>query len=170
MTDSLVDNNTSGSSGGGIYSASPSADITLINTTLSTNTASSQGGGLTNCRDAELINVTVANNVAGSAGGLHESGSAITTIQNSIVAGNTSTTDALEDVSGTFSSLGFNLIGVISGGTGWIASDLLNTNPLLNPLADNGGSTRTHSLQAVPGHQRGIGNQRTNGRPAQLPP
>lgn len=50
------------------------------------------------------------------------------------------------DVSGTVNSQGNNLIGDPTGGTGFIASDLLNINPLLAPLAANGGTTPTQAL------------------------
>jgi hypothetical protein len=43
-------------------------------------------------------------------------------------------------------SNGINLIGNTTGSSGWIASDLLNLNPMLGPLGNNGGSTFTHAL------------------------
>lgn len=64
---------------------------------------------------------------------------------NTIIAGNTNPngTDSA-DVSGAFSSLGFNLIGQTDGSSGWVKSDLLGTaaHPLvarLSPLGPNGG-------------------------------
>ena len=48
---------------------------------------------------------------------------------------------------GSINSLGHNLIGNTSGSSGWVASDQLNTDPLLNPPANNGGPTPTQSLQ-----------------------
>jgi len=52
-----------------------------------------------------------------------------------------------DDVAGTFSSLGHNLVGSTNGSTGFGAlGDLLNTDPQLAPLADNGGPTMTHAL------------------------
>src|SRR5262249_23608325 len=38
------------------------------------------------------------------------------------------------------------LIGEGSGGTGYSATDLVGTDPLLGPLQDNGGPTFTHAL------------------------
>ena len=47
------------------------------------------------------------------------------------------------DSSGAFSSNGYNLIGDGTGSSGWVSSDLLNLNPQLGPLQNNGGSTDT---------------------------
>jgi CSLREA domain-containing protein len=74
------------------------------------------------------------------------------TIQNSIVAGNTAALgtgpDLVPDPDSTL-TVNYSLIGNTSGsgvfgntGTG----NLLNVNPLLGPLADNGGPTQTHAL------------------------
>src|SRR5262249_34322621 len=67
---------------------------------------------------------------------------------NTIVAGNSASASA--DVNGSLNSLGHNLIGDGSGGEGFAASDLLNVNPLLGPLQDNGGPTQT--LAPLPRH------------------
>ena len=47
---------------------------------------------------------------------------------------------------GAFTSLGHNLIGNTDGSSGWVDSDLLNVDPLLGPLQDNGGPTMTMAL------------------------
>ena len=60
-------------------------------------------------------------------------------------AGNTSPSGP--DLSGLFTTdQGHNLIGNSSGGSGYVASDLLNINPLLAPLGDYGGPTQTMPL------------------------
>jgi hypothetical protein len=43
-------------------------------------------------------------------------------------------------------SRGHNLIGNTQGGSGFVSSDLLNVNPLLGPLRNNGGQTLTMAL------------------------
>ena len=50
------------------------------------------------------------------------------------------------DLYGTVISKGNNLIGNTSGGSGFVATDLLNVNPLLGPLQNNGGPTQTLAL------------------------
>jgi hypothetical protein len=67
-------------------------------------------------------------------------------IRNTILAGNTAGLDP--DLVGTLSSSGYNLIGNASGGSGFVATDLLNVNPQLGPLQNNGGPTQTMALLA----------------------
>jgi hypothetical protein len=62
-----------------------------------------------------------------------------------ILADNSAST-AAPDLAGSVASLGYNLIGISSGGNGFVASDLLNVNPLLGPLQNNGGPTETMAL------------------------
>jgi hypothetical protein len=65
--------------------------------------------------------------------------------RNSILAGNTAETIA-PDLSGNLGSVGHNLIGDQTGGNGFDDTDLLNVDPQLGPLQDNGGPTWTHAL------------------------
>ena len=65
-------------------------------------------------------------------------------LKNTILASNTATT-ASDDCAGGMTSLGYNIASDAScalGGTG----DLNSTNPLIGPLANNGGPTQTHAL------------------------
>jgi hypothetical protein len=56
--------------------------------------------------------------------------------------------DIAPDLDGSLTSLGHNLIGNSTGGGGFAASDLLNINPQLGPLQNNGGPTQTMALLA----------------------
>ena len=58
-------------------------------------------------------------------------------MRNSIVAGNTGGVSA--DLDGALVSSGYNLFGNSNGGSGYAPTDLLNVDPMLGPLADNGG-------------------------------
>jgi hypothetical protein len=65
------------------------------------------------------------------------------TLANTIVVGNNG-----DDVNGTVTSLGNNLIGDASESSGWTSTDLTGTdanplNPELSPLGDYGGPTQT---------------------------
>jgi hypothetical protein len=82
-------------------------------------------------------------------------------VRNTIIARNESNVGD-PDVTGSFQSQGHNLIGVLTAGaTGFVASDLSGTvdtplDPLLAPLADNGGPTFTHALyRGSPAHNAG---------------
>jgi hypothetical protein len=141
--------------GGGIYNA---GTLTVSNSTLSGNEAGVHtsnsggvGGGIYNAGTLTLSNSTLSDNYAsGGCGGIYNEDGGTATVGNTIVAGNSS--PAVPDVSGAFSSLGYNLIGVGDGATGFTgAGDQVGTigspiDPLLGPLADNGGPTWTHAL------------------------
>src|SRR5262249_7774227 len=109
--------------GGGLYLSS--GTLTVTGSTITANTVT--GMGQPTLRGGGLMRV----------GGM-------ASLRNTIFAGNT----ALEspDVRGDVTSQGYNLIGNTDGGTGFADTDLLNVNPLLGPLQDNGGPTPTHAL------------------------
>ena len=81
-------------------------------------------------------------NAASLGGGIYNLGTL--NARNTILAGNTALTGP--DLSGNLGSLGHNLIGNTQGGSGFAATDLLNVDPLLGPLQDNGGPTQTMAL------------------------
>ena len=117
--------------------------LTIVNSTISGNEATANGGGIdSQAGTTTITNATVAENSAATGGGI--ANSATVTLLNTIVADNSATTDA--DFSGTVVSSGTNLIGSVGASTGWIASDLVDTDPLLGPLQDNTGGTLTHAL------------------------
>ena len=141
--------------GGGVRNAGSQADLTMLNVTLSGNTATTQGGGLQNGKDAELLYVTVTGNEAAQSGGVHEAtGGSITNIRSSIIAGNTLLDGTTaDDVGGGFESSGYNIIGNVDGTTGWDVSDQTGTlasplDPMLDSLLNNGGFVPTHALLA----------------------
>ncbi len=136
-------NSAPGGSGGGIWSA---GTLTVTDSTLSNNSASVSGGGIyIDGGTGKITNSTLSGNSAGIGGGIIAYRGTLT-LANTIVAMNTAQTGA--DVDGTVSSKGYNLIGDSSGGSGFVATDLLNLNPLLGTLQNNGGPTETMALLA----------------------
>jgi hypothetical protein len=141
LTNSAIRNNAAPiDNGGGIYNAA-GASATLTNVTISGNTSGVRGGGVYNGGTMTLSNVTLGNNSAPTGGGILNAGTL--TLRNTIVANS----PAGGNCSGTLTSLGHNL----SSDTTCTASfaqvgDLNNVNPLLGPLADNGGGTPTQAL------------------------
>ena len=137
---SVISNNSSDGEGGGIYSGGA---LTIANSTVSGNTAGFGGGIYSNSNKSEVISTTVSNNTAGVGGGLFSSGvgSAGLTVTNTIIANSPSGGDC----SGSFTSLGHNLD---SDSTCNLTetTDLPGVDPLLGPLARNGGPTSTHAL------------------------
>jgi predicted outer membrane repeat protein len=133
--------------GGGLHHAGAGSTLEMISVTVSGNTATTQGGGIYAGRDASLLNVTIANNEATATGaGIFVNSSVGSfTVRNTLLSGNELTNGTSANVSGTVSSLGNNLD---SDGTAALnqSSDLSGVNPLLQPLANNGGFTQTHAL------------------------
>jgi len=161
LINSNISGNTTsfaGSNDGGAGIVNAAGTLYVINSTVSGNAVTSGtpgvGGGIYSSNFFEvpgrvyLVNSTIANNTSpGPGGGVRiDPPNGEGRFSNTIVSGNNSTGTAEEDVSGVIISNGINLIGNTFGSSGWIAGDLLNVNPLLGPLTDNGGSTMIHAL------------------------
>jgi hypothetical protein len=114
------------------------------------------GGGLFNRGSTKLVGVTIAGNSAATGGG----GLAITLpparIRGTIIADNTAPAgpdcySPLVPVAppAQLSSKGYNLIeDTDCSMRGTSATDVIGADPMLGPLAANGGPTRTHALLA----------------------
>ena len=121
------------------------AMMTLINVTISGNTADFAAGGINNAGTLAILNSTIAFNqvVQASSGGAISNYGSID-FRNTIIAGN----GADQCIgTGTYRSLGNNLEDGDSCGFNR-PTDQKNTDPKLGPLSDNGGPTRTHALLA----------------------
>lgn len=122
--------------GGGVYNASKFSDatVTSLNSTIAYNQATNGGGGMAYADSDEpatatisLQNSIVSNNIESLISVVNCASADFVPGENRIVSqGNN-----LEDKD----SCGFNQAG-----------DLSNTDPMLGPLADNGGPTWTHAL------------------------
>ncbi|MCO6045137.1 dockerin type I domain-containing protein [Aeoliella sp. ICT_H6.2] len=125
---STVSGNMAASRGAGIYSQ---YSANLIQSTVSGNVASYVGGGIYSLQTLTITGSTITLNEAGYGGGINNVAAA--DIRGTIVAGNTATgNDA--NLSGDLAATSqFNLIDV---------------DPKLGPLTDNGGPTPTHLPQA----------------------
>jgi hypothetical protein len=185
LVNSTVSDNEAKSHGGGIFVAC-NTTATIVNSTISGNLATTWGGGLLSKNEIHLIHTTVVNNRAkatcasgqmaarcpkGKGGGgvylratLH--------LTNTIVATNRGG-DCVLAPPGTYGMLD---AGQIGANTNSLVGDgscdaTFSGDPLLGPLADNGGDTLTHALLpgspaidaisadscTVPGDQRGAG-------------
>lgn len=179
IIDTTVAGNTAGFDGGGVFVNLTGAN--LVNSTISGNTATDDGGGVYHNVPVFLVNSTISGNAAngvdlGGGGGILSSlGSALTvvnstiagnttnslggglfrlantgTLKNTIIAGNTGLAD--NNCGGNYSGAGANLVqGGVSAGCTITGGTLLTGNPLLAPLANNGGPTQTRACpSAVP--------------------
>ncbi|AFY68438.1 conserved repeat domain protein [Thalassoporum mexicanum PCC 7367] len=163
---SLITNNIGANQSGGINNEN--GIVNVINSTISGNTANGfgAGGGIGNlgfgpAATLNLSNSTIADNVsnganaAGVSPGVSNAAvfdNATTNLNNTIISGNTGGSGVqIENyiLAGTATidgSGGYNLISDGSTFDVGGAGNLFNTDPLLGPLQDNGGSTFTHEL------------------------
>jgi predicted outer membrane repeat protein len=162
----IIGNNTNGpgADGGGIYGFQ---DIVVEGSTISGNYTTGQnadGGGIFAIRDLDISHSTITDNetqgsqaIGGGVAVLSTAGTRTLAVTHSILQGNSSV--PLGDdmgflgagtvaVATSYSVLGTNSVltaaqsAAINGGTG----NLLNVNPLLGALQNNGGPTLTHAL------------------------
>ena len=145
--------------------------LNLTNSTVSGNTAplatDSAAVWTHATATTSITNSTITNNLSAgtnSAGGIYNQSGAVVTVRNSIVAGNQNNS-SMPDVTGAFTSQGYNLVGNRGTATGFTATgDQTGSSSLfaiengksmapaavldpgLLPLAMNGGTVPTHAL------------------------
>jgi CSLREA domain-containing protein len=182
-SNSTTDPGTGAGAGGGIVNLDP-AKLTIGNSTISGNTASGAGGIFNASTVAVTItNSTISNNTGRSDGGGGIISFAATTLKlrSTIVAKNTAL-DSPDISSGSIVvSQGYNLIGSTEGATiSATTGDQIGTSaspidPLLGPLQDNGGPTKTQALlsgsRAIDKGDSGgsVADQRGFARPVDTP-
>jgi uncharacterized repeat protein (TIGR01451 family) len=153
---SLLAGNQSAVDGGGIYN---NGYLAATSVTFSANSAAGLGGALRNLHavtdpvfgpEVILQFVTLNGNTASAGGGINNTG--VIGLQSTILADNTDGNCAGTAVT----SLGSNLDSLNTCGLS-NAGDLVNLDPGLLALADNGGPTFTHALsQASPAINAGV--------------
>ena len=168
----LITGSNDSGMGGGIYNhtVDPNyiAAIALTNSTVSGNSSLNYGGGISiDSGTVTMSNATITNNTAdsrntgsGNGGGV-DNGALLgpggqINLKNTIIAGNIDRSGEAPDCTGPLglTSQCYNLLGNDSGcifaaSTGdQVGTGSSPINPLLGPLGNNGGSTRTHSLAA----------------------
>ncbi len=146
LTNVTFTGNTSADDGGGLYNLRD-VNTTMTNVTFTGNSAV-RGGGFANtvvCSSV-LNNVTISDNTATNGGGAIHNESSVIWATNTLVWGNST---PLVAVPGTTLSFSYSLVeGGCPALSGVSCSNLVTTNPLLQPLADNGGFTPTQALPA----------------------
>ncbi len=171
ISNSTINNNraVAGNGGGLFMLAMPegaefgSQNLFVNDSTFSSNSATGQGGGVYvsdvfGFNDfSGIYTSTFALNTASQGGGLYVADGGVA-LRSSLLATNTAATGT--DVWGAFSfnnrneeNSTSNLIGIGDGVTGLDSSNLIGTavspiDPLIGPLQNNGGETKTHALAA----------------------
>lgn len=142
MTGSTIHGNGAGIKGGGMYLRQSTNQ--LVNSTISGNTATFLGGGIYVDGGIDLRLTTITNNTSHNNlnGGLFVRNNS-TNLNKVILSGNNGGED-LESNTNTITAYD-SVIGTISVETTVIDSNtLVDADPLLGALTDNGGSTPTH--------------------------
>ena len=154
----LVQSTVSGNSTAGEFSAGggiSSGELTLFQSTVSENSTAGNlaiGGGIAASGDVTITQSTITNNQTSfsttTGGGISVTNGDPITIIGSILTGNTAV-GGMPDLMpfGSFLTVYSSLIGTgVSLDAGASSNNILDDNPLLAPLADNGGPTQTHAL------------------------
>jgi hypothetical protein len=134
-----------GGNGGAAFGGGASvnaATLQATNGTVAFNTAQDSQGGAGG-RGSPPGNPGTGQ--AGQGGGVANAGGTVNAL-NTLVGDNAAA--SAPDFAGVVASLGHNLIGNSSGGSGYTATDLLDVDPVLGPLQNHGGPTLTHALLA----------------------
>ena len=147
----LIANNTATDDGGGFLAIYDNSWLT--NVTITGNTATAGGGGLScgnefgNDCNTRISHSTIAGNTSADGGGIKRfAGTA--TLRATIIADNTATSGN-NDVAGAFVSSDYNLIELATGATGIDGvHDVTGVDPALTALADNGGYANTLALDS----------------------
>lgn len=139
--------------GGGVFNL---GTLTVMNVTLSGNSATGDGGALYNRGKSGIYAATFFGNNAANGGGVYNtnSGTNAEVVLSSTILRSGSSGANLVKASGDIFSYGFNLSndsagGDASTGPGGLlgnTGDIRNTDPNLGPLQENGGPTKTHAL------------------------
>ncbi len=138
---STVSENSATTDGGGLSSLGTS---TVTNSTFSGNSAGQSGGGLLNLGDMSLIHVTMSNNGAPSGRAIATSGAL--SFRNSLIDGdcNIIESPSVTSAGNNIESPGDSCRLTQDSDQVEVTSDELK----LGALADNGGPTQTHALEA----------------------
>jgi len=157
IVESTISGNTTKSAdnvfGGAVYAYGPSTRVEIVNSTISNNTSrtvggEARGGGVMSTLGAQVrvLGSTIANNtaaddssIAAYGGNLFAFNGAPITVENSIVSGGVSD---LAQYNNCFNAVSFSARNIVSDGTCGAAGPTITiADPLLAPLAANGGPT-----------------------------
>lgn len=185
IANSTIDGN-SADTGGGLFvsgTGTSTAAVEIRNSTVSGNTANNYAAAAYFVGPVTLANSTIAFNQSASGPGVElASHTSPVEFQSSIIAENSNSTRDYD-----LGSRGYNITVsgnnnlIVSANIGFLPSDTISTDPLLLPLADNGGPTLTHALgdgspaidhgnniAGLSTDQRGTGYPRVSGAAAEI--
>jgi hypothetical protein len=156
-----VANGRADNAGGGILNL---GTLEVNNSTISGNRAGTFSGGIHNVGTLTVNSSTISGNSAGTDnGGIGNASAGTLTVNNSTISGNSANNNGGGIGNGSTATLNNTIVANNEGGNcaglpvtddggnlEWPGNDCgfaLSADPLLGPLADNGGPTQTHALQ-----------------------
>lgn len=164
--DTTFDGNYASNDGGGIAHFGYNVSLAIQNSTLSNNVSGYDGGGISNSGNLKLYNSTLSGNSASQTGGAISTYYGVLEFYNSTISGNSASRTG--GGGGIYSNYGRyawrntiisnNVNGDCVTNNGIPADNINNLiedgscgayisgDPMLGPLADNGGETLTHAL------------------------
>lgn len=161
LVDSLIEGNVASADGGGVHKANYTnygdqiTSLRIDNTSISGNTAR-RGGGVSTTRPTTVRSATIAFNEASeyTGGLLYVHGGANTTVvfdlQSTLLASNVAVDTVAHGldfgVAGATIEIGGSHNLIVDADATLLPPGTLREDPLLQPLADHGGPTRTHAL------------------------
>jgi len=138
----FIANQAQNGDGGAI--AFSTGTLSIINSTLSGNSASGNGGGVYSTGTLTVTNNTLSGNSATGGGGINTGGTL--NLANTIIANSPSGGDCngtvTADANNLIEDTGSNACDLTDGTN----SNIIGVDPLLGTLTDNGGDTQTHAL------------------------
>lgn len=139
-----ISDNLAGLNGGGFYNG---ATANVVNVTIDGNSTSQDGGGFYNngAGKANLQHVTISSNAAlVSGGGLFNDSDAASVVLHNTILSNTNNCAFGNSATAGVTANDHNL--ETANSCGFSGTDLVNADPRLGPLRDNGGATFTRAL------------------------
>jgi hypothetical protein len=161
VNNSTISGNRAGTFSGGIHNV---GTLEVNNSTISGNKAGTFSGGIHNVGTLTVNSSTISGNSAGTDnGGIGNASAGTLTVNNSTISGNSANNNGGGIGNGSTATLNNTIVANNEGGNcaglpvtddggnlEWPGNDCgfaLSADPLLGPLADNGGPTQTHALQ-----------------------
>ncbi|MCA9979510.1 MAG: hypothetical protein KDD89_01705, partial [Anaerolineales bacterium] len=145
VTNSTFTGNTAVSDDGGAIYADDGV-TTLENSTLSGNMANDEGGGINSINTLTITHTTIVSNTAGGLGdNLAVKSPSNVTVGQSIIAYSADADENCAFFGASLTDAGDNVVSDSSCDMS-NPDSLEDTDPLLEPLADNGGATQTHAF------------------------
>lgn len=156
---SLVANSETAEGDGGAILVRDDAMLTVVNSTISGNVTPFRGGAIYSLGWLTIRNSTITSNYAVEGGGLWIGDTGKLNVRNSIIAFNSASGAPVSPKPNcrlsSLALLTFTGVNIVNDDSCGSDPAILEATPLLAPLANNGGPTKTHALKFGPGVDAG---------------